>query len=285
MSSFGSRIAILACCWVAGSNAFGQAANPARPVPVLPAVPARAVASQPAVAPPVAAPTATGANEPREIRAQLSPRRFTTLAAEIGAKISRLPVGEGGTFRAGQVLVQFDCALQRAQLEKARAVLAGSEKTFTANRRLAELNSIGRVEVELSEAEVIKNRAEVSATATMLAKCSIAAPFSGRIAEQKAREEQYVQPGQALLEIIDDSVLELEFIVPSRWLAWLKPGHTFKVAIDEVGKTFPAKVQRIGARVDPVSQSVKLTATIDGRFPELVAGMSGRVTMAPPAGP
>jgi len=281
MASFGNRIAHLALCWGACGVVWAQAADQARPVPVLPAVPARPVAAQPAAAP---APAAT-ANDPREIRAQLAPRRFTTLAAEIGAKISRLPVGEGGTFRAGQVLVQFDCALQRAHLEKARAILVGSEKTYTANRRLAELNSVGRVEVELSEAEVIKNRAEVSATATMLAKCSIAAPFSGRIAEQKAREQQYVQPGQALLEIIDDSVLELEFIVPSRWLAWLKPGHTFKVAIDEVGKTFPAKVQRIGARVDPVSQSVKLMATIDGRFPELVAGMSGRVTMAPPAGP
>ena len=120
--------------------------------------------------------------------------------------------------------------------------------------------------------------------AVALTKCVIAAPFSGRVAEQKAREQQYVQPGQPLLEIIDDSVLELEFIVPSRWLAWLKPGHVFRVAIDETGKSFPAKVQRIGARVDPVSQSVKLVAAIDGKFPELMAGMSGRVTMIPPAG-
>jgi len=162
-------------------------------------------------------------------------------------------------------------------------MLLGAEKTWGANKRLSELNSVGKVELELSEAEVIKNRAEVSAMSTMLGKCSIAAPFSGRIAEQKAREQQYVQPGQPLLEIIDDSVLELEFIVPSRWLAWLKAGHPFQVVIDEVGRSFPARVQRIGARVDPVSQSVKLTATIDGKFPELVAGMSGRVSMQPPA--
>lgn len=192
---------------------------------------------------------------------------------------------EGGTFRAGQVLVQLDCSLPQAQLEKARAVLTGAEKTWAANKRLAELNSVGKMELELSEAEVHKNQAEVRAMSTMLSKCAIAAPFAGRIAEQKAREQQFVQPGQPLLEIIDDSVLELEFIVPSRWLAWLKPGHSFKVAIDEVGKTYPAKVLRIGARVDPVSQSIKLVAAIDGKFPELVAGMSGRVSMAPPASP
>ena len=31
------------------------------------------------------------------------------------------------------------------------------------------------------------------------------------------------------------------------WLAWLKPGYSFKVAIDEVGKSYPAKVLRIGS--------------------------------------
>jgi len=79
-------------------------------------------------------------------------------------------------------------------------------------------------------------------------------------------------------------VLELEFLVPSRWLAWVKPGYAFQVRIDETGKTYPAKVQRIGARIDPVSQSIKLSAAIDGRFPELIAGMSGRVALSAPAG-
>jgi len=34
--------------------------------------------------------------------------------------------------------------------------------------------------------------------------------------------------------------------------------------------------------VDPVSQSIKVAATIDGNPGELVAGMSGRVVASPP---
>lgn len=238
-----------------------------------------------AAAPAPVASNPGSALENREIRAQLAPRRYTTLAAEIGAKVSHLPVPEGGAFKAGQSLVQFDCSLQQAQLAKARAALAGADKTWQANRRLADLNSVGKVELETSEAEVLKARAEVSANATLVGKCAIAAPFAGRIAEQKVREQQYVQPGQALLEILDDSALELEFIVPSRWLAWVRTGTAFQVRIDETGRSYPAKVQRIGARVDAVSQSVKLNAFIDGRFPELIAGMSGKVQMTPPANP
>lgn len=222
--------------------------------------------------------------ERQEIRAQLSPCRFTTVASEIGAKVSRIHSAEGAAFRAGQTLIVFDCSLQQAQMQKARAVLGAAERTYSANKRLEELQSVGKVELETSEAEVGKARADLASSNVVLSECSTKAPFSGRVAEQKVREQQYVQPGQTLLEILDDSVLELEFLIPWRWLVWVKPGYSFQVRIDETGKSCPAKVQRIGARVDPVSQSIKLSAAIDGRFPELVAGMSGRVSLAPPAG-
>lgn len=246
---------------------------------------ASAAVAQPA-APKSAAPVAPdrSALEKQDIRAQLAPRRYTTIAAEIGAKISRIGVVEGGRFKAGQTLVSLDCSLQQAQLQKAKAALSAAERTYSGNKRLAELNSVGKVELEVSEAEASKARAEVSLMNVSLDKCHIGAPFSGRVVEQRVREQQFVQPGQALLDILDDSVLELEFLVPSRWLVWLKPGYAFEVRIDETGKTYPAKVQRIGARVDPVSQSVKVVAAVDGSFAELMAGMSGKIALVPPAG-
>lgn len=249
---------------------------------------AQAAWAQPALpAAPSTTPAAPSANvarsavERQDIRAQLLPRRYTTIAAEIGAKINRLPVPEGGSFRAGQLLASFDCTVQQAQLQKAQAELEGAEQSYKSNQRLAELNSVGQLELDLSKAAVSKARADWNSNQALLSKCSINAPFSGRVAEQKAREQQYVQPGQPLLDILDDSVLELEFLVPSRWLSWLRSGGKFQVQIDETGKSYPAKFTRIGARVDPISQSVKVAAAIDGHYPELIAGMSGRVQVTP----
>ena len=47
-------------------------------------------------------------------------------------------------------------------------------------------------------------------------------------------------------------------------------------------KTYPARVTRLGGRVDPVSQSIKVIGEITGDAPDLRAGMSGRATMTPP---
>lgn len=219
--------------------------------------------------------------ENQDLRAQLTPRRHSTLAAGLAVQIARISVREGEKFRMGQVLIEFDCAVQAAQLDKARAQLTGASNTHRGNQHLAELKAIGEIELKNSEVEVSKARAEVAYLQATLNQCSLRAPFAGRAGELKARELQFVQVGQPLLEIIDDSALELEFRVPSRWLTWLKPGHRFEVQIDETGKTYPARLLRIAARADPVSQSVKSVAVIDGEYSELIAGMSGRVLLAP----
>ena len=230
------------------------------------------------------APTAAPTIARYDIRAQLMPLRYTTIAAEIGAKVSAIAVPEGGVFKAGQMLVQFDCSLQKAQLDKAQAELEGAEQTLQANVRLEQLNAVGQLELDLSKTATNKAKAEVGAHNAVLAKCQVSAPFAGRVTEQRVREQQYVQAGQSMLDIIDDSVLELEFLVPSVWLRWLRTGRAFQVQIDETRKTYPARLTRIGARVDPVSQSVKVAATITGKPPELIAGMSGKVLLNSPQG-
>ncbi len=221
----------------------------------------------------------TGGTE--SVRVLLTPRRYTTLAAEIGARVDQLPVPEGAAFAAGDLLVVLDCSSQSAQLARARAMLDAARKTLTANERLLQLNAVGQLELDVARTEVDKAAAEAALYESVVAKCRIAAPFAGRVVEQKVREQQFVQPAQAMLEILDDSVLELEFIVPSRWLGWLRAGQGFKVRIDETGRSYPARVLRIGAKVDPVSQSIKIVGTVDGRFPELLAGMSGRASFVP----
>jgi membrane fusion protein, multidrug efflux system len=252
--------------------AFGAAAVHAQPVAMAPATSPGPSALAAAAESPAAA---LGGDS---VRALVTPRRYTTLAAEIGVRIDRLPVAEGGQFAAGSLLVSFDCSSQQAQLARARATLEAAHKTQQAHQRLEQLNAVGQLELDMARAEVDKAAADTALYESIVSKCRITAPFAGRVVEQKVREQQFVQPGQTLLEILDDSALDIEFIVPSRWLGWLKPGQPFRVRIDETGRTYSAQVLRLGAKVDAVSQSVKVVGTVDGRHAELLAGMSGRAT-------
>jgi membrane fusion protein (multidrug efflux system) len=85
-----------------------------------------------------------------------------------------------------------------------------------------------------------------------------------------------------LLDVLDDRNLDVELIVPSRWIGWLKPGYRFQVHIDETEKDYSARISRLGGRVDPVSQSIRVSGEITDPATELLAGMSGRTTITPP---
>ncbi len=211
-----------------------------------------------------------------DIRAQLNARHTTVLSSEMAAKITKLSVQEGDRFKKGDLLVAFNCAEQYAQLKKAQAVVQAAEKTYAVNKRLVKLNSISPLEFEMAAAEVAKAKADISLVRAVLQKCKIIAPFSGRVAERVVNPYQYVKAGEPLLDILDDSQLELTLLVPSNWLSWIKPGILFKVYLEENQKEYPAKVVKIGARIDAVSQSIKVIAVIDGQFDDLLSGMSGR---------
>src|SRR6185503_6716552 len=88
------------------------------------------------------------------VRAQLVARNEVALSSELSAKIDSLPLREGDAFRAGQTLVSFDCTLFKAQLNKVQSTLDAARQTLTVSHRLAELNSIGKLEVELADARV-----------------------------------------------------------------------------------------------------------------------------------
>lgn len=232
------------------------------------------------------APAAAGAPvaAPLQIRAKLSPVRYAVISAEVSAKVEKLPFAEGARFRAGDALVVFEAATFRAQADKARAQADSTDRIVTAYRRLAEQGSVGQLELLTAEARAAEAKADKELTQVMLSKCTVNVPFAGRIGEIRVREQQYVQSGQPLIEVIDDSSLELEFIATSASLAWLRVGQKFSVKIDETGKSYEAELTRIGAKVDPVSQTIKLAASIRSGHPELLAGMSGTIDLKAPAG-
>ncbi|MBF0147139.1 MAG: HlyD family efflux transporter periplasmic adaptor subunit [Magnetococcales bacterium] len=215
-----------------------------------------------------------------EIRAYLVPRNHTTLSSHIDAEIQNLFVREGESFVAGATLVLFDCTTLMAQRNKSQTALRAARDKNRVMQRLAELHSVGSMEADAARSELDLATADLKVQESRIRGCKIVAPFSGRVATLSVQEHQYLSPGQVIMKILDHRHLEMEMIVPSRWIVRLKPNSRFSMHIDETGKNYPARVIRIGAEADPVSQSVKMIAELVGEYPDLVPGMSGAATFS-----
>lgn len=226
--------------------------------------------------------TATSGIERQDIRAQLRATQYATLSSELGARIKKLPVKDGDRFAKGDALVELDCSVQEAQKIKAKAELDGATHTLRANEQMRALKSVGALEVLLAKSARDRAAAELLTIDAQLEKCVIKAPFSGVMGDRRVQQYEFIQAGQAVVDIFDDSLFEVEFLTPSKWISWLKPGLPFEIEIDELKTVLPVSILRVGSRIDPVSQSVKVTGQIKNPSRDLKPGMSGQAIFKQP---
>ncbi|MFT5133603.1 MAG: membrane fusion protein (multidrug efflux system) [Gammaproteobacteria bacterium] len=221
-------------------------------------------------------------NELNDIRGLVKPVTSATLSSEIVGRIIKLPFKLGGSFKKGQILVQFDCSLYNAELAAANAHLEAEQKKYENNLQLLALNAISKIEVDISAIDVKKADAEKQIAAVRVQRCVIHAPYDGRVIDTAANAYESVGPDQGLLSILSDKQLEIELIVPSSWLTWLQMGVEFQFLIDETGKDYKAKVAQLGASVDPVSQTLRVIGIFTTDTAYILSGMSGTAKFREP---
>jgi membrane fusion protein, multidrug efflux system len=226
-----------------------------------------------------AQPTSSAA-ELSTIRGVVKATAQATLASQVQGRISRLPFKEGQRFKKGALLVALDCSRYEAELASAQAEHRGKMKTYENNLRLAEHQAVGTLELEVSQAEAEKVMATVKAAQVNVNGCTVLAPFPGRVVKMIVNEHENVFPNDQLISLLDDSLLEIELILPSKSLAWLKVGTPFDYVVDETGLRYPAVVRDIGANVDPASQTVKVKGLFRTKPNNVLAGMSGTASFA-----
>ena len=222
----------------------------------------------------------SSAAELSTIRGVVKATAQATLASQVQGRISRLPYKEGQRFKKGALLVALDCSKYEAELAGAQAEHRGKTKTFENNLRLSDHQAVGQLELEVSQTEADKASAAVKAAQVNVNGCTVLAPFPGRVVKTIVNEHENVFPNDQLISLLDDSRLEIELIVPSKSLAWLKVGLPFEYAIDETGLRYQAIVQDIGANVDPASQTVKVKGLFRAKPDAVLAGMSGVASFA-----
>lgn len=215
------------------------------------------------------------------VRGQLCPVEQTVLSSEISANILQFNFQEGEGFQKDQLLARLDCAVYEAQLKKAEAAATSSRKILEVNRELNEMDINSVVEMEQAAAKSMEADANRELMKVTVKKCAIRAPFSGRVVERYVEPHQYVKPGDPLLMIVNPDLLEVRIIVPSKWLSWLKVGSHFSFYVASTGRAYPAAVIRIGAQIDPVSQSVPVMAAITVSDKNLLPGLDGVAQFAP----
>lgn len=200
------------------------------------------------------------------------------LRPEVAGRIAAIRFREGAPVKAGEVLVELDAAVQRAELQQAQANL----KLAQANHRRA-VDLFARKFVSQSALDTARSELEVARAGAALAqarfeRARIRAPFDGVVGIRSVSPGDYVKEGDALVNVEDIATLKADFRLPEAYLDRVRRGQGLALTSDVLpDERFPAEVDAIDPLVDAQGRSIVLRAKLANPEGRLRPGMFVRV--------
>jgi membrane fusion protein (multidrug efflux system) len=211
-------------------------------------------------------------SEPRTVAAigTLRANESVELVAELSKRLVGIPVVEGATVAAGEVLFLLDDADLKAALDETAARMRLAEANAARAAQLLPDQAISQQEYEAAKAELDILKAQVAAQEVELAKTKIRAPFAGRIGVRRVSPGALVSTGMVLATLQDVSRIKVEFTLPERYAGEVRTGQAVRFSVAGSPKEYAAKVDVIEPELDAETRSVRVRGVCDeaaGLFP------------------
>jgi membrane fusion protein, multidrug efflux system len=237
-------------------------------------------AASPAI--PVEAATARAATVTEAIQAigSLRPNEGVVIRPELDGRIARIQFAEGKPVSKGQTLISLDDAIYQAELARAKASLDLSQNNYERAQDLFGRSAGSATARDQALARQRVDQAELVLAQTRLDKMTIKAPFDGIVSLRQISVGDYVQPGQALVTLVNIDPIKVDFRVPELSLPKVRTGQKIEVSLDAYpGRTFTGTVYAISPQIDVNGRSLLLRARIPNAQGQLKPGQFARVKL------
>ena len=213
-----------------------------------------------------------------QVRGLLKAKARSDLSVQIAARVTKIHKREGEAFRYKEVLLEFDCGLLEAEWRAANAAYKAKELKARSKKRLLGYQAAGRLDAAIAMAEAEQAAAVARQARLRVQQCKVRAPYDGWVVARHVDVYETPQAGGKLITVVRRGPLEVEIIVPTAWLKWLRKGQPFIFEVDGLGEKLRGRITRIGAVVDQVSQTIRVYGEVGTPPPIVRPGMTGKVS-------
>ena len=228
-------------------------------------------------------------------------RSRAAVGAKIIGRVVELPVDEGDSIAAGDIIAVLDSEdlqasvrLAEASLNEARARLADAERELVRQAELVEdqltsqaLYDTAITQRDVAVAQVGTAEARLNAAQAQLDYTVVRAPIDGVVIERNIEVGEMVAPGGftsqqstgSIVRIADPSSLEVEADINESYIARLQLGQRASIRVDAVPDfEYGGSLRQIVPTADRQRAVVQVKVSIDNIDARLVPDMSCTVT-------
>ena len=214
----------------------------------------------------------------------LRSRQNVMLRPEVAGRILALGFADGARVSAGQVLVQLDDTLQRAEVQQSLAQMSIAKANHKRNQELVAQNFVAQRVLDESAASLQVAEAQLGLSCARLERMRIVAPFAGVVGIRNINVGDFVKDGADLINLEDIGTLYVDYRLPERYQDKVSVGQSIELRLDAVpNRLYKAKVEAIDPTIDANGRSIGVRAILPNGPGEPIAARPAGGTGAPAA--
>ena len=207
---------------------------------------------------------------------QALPDRDTAIRAETSGQIAEVLVAKGEDVPAGAPIARFETTEREADLERANAELDRATREFENASSLRERGVATEDRVSQADATLAAARAQVATATKALENTTVVAPFAGRIETLDLDEGEFVQAGNEVGRIVDNTPLTVAIQVPQQALRQLQNGQPARVRFI-TGEERAGSVTFVGTSAAQETRTFLAEVDVPNKDGSIPAGISAEI--------
>jgi membrane fusion protein (multidrug efflux system) len=207
-----------------------------------------------------------------------------SVTTEVPGQVREILAQSGQHVEAGDVILQLDDSVDRAELEGLIAQQSLAKLQFERARKLLKDRSVSQSEYDQSRAQMDSAAATVASKRALIDKKVIRAPFSGQLGIVEVNLGEYLSPGATIAPLQALDPVFVDYTLPERHFARVTVGQAVRVQVQAYpGRTFEGAISAINPGIEEGTRSLRLRAILDNPGQLLRHGMFAEVRTVLPA--
>jgi membrane fusion protein, multidrug efflux system len=206
-----------------------------------------------------------------------------SLANEVPGVVSAIHFDSGDIVKQGQILVELDSRVERAQLASLLARQELANTSLARSKSLVERGVVAQATVDADQASFKSLTADLAGLQAQIQKKTIRAPFGGKLGLRQINFGQYLSPGTTIAVLESPGADFVDFTLPQEHLAVVVNGMKVRASLPGTsGPPVEGSISAVDPTIDPATRSIRVRADFPEQALVLRPGMFLRVALVLP---
>lgn len=201
-----------------------------------------------------------------------------SVTTEVPGIVDEIKFSSGQRVEKGDVLLQLDDDVDRAQLASLQVDLQLAQVQFDRAAKLVKERTVSQSEYDEARYRLESAKANLASSQAQMIKKRIRAPFSGLIGIRQVDLGEYLPAGAEIAPLQSLDPIYVDYTLPERYLADISVGQAIELQVQAYpNETYGGEIQALNPGINPGTRSIHIRGILDNPAGLLRPGMFAEV--------